>query len=499
MIVVTMTSWPKRIGNVCQVVRSVMNNTVKPDRLYLNLSTEEFEGVDELPKDLVELFGSDDRLIINWVPGENTKTFKKMFPILPYLEDDDVVLEMDDDFTLPSDFIQCRLKDFESNGRKHPVSGNPGLSSLGETCVVSPTTMFSKRMVANWERFVNDTVLHTYNDDRTLLYMFWLNGYTVKHCTKYTSRYVKQHFPVNPTHPLKGCYPIGPAYDEAVDPVVRELTGKPIRESFGYFRRADIISVPSDNGKHDVVMPWCYDGVASKVMECGDRLEIEYVIGSLKRYCSSWLGRIFIVGSEPPASIKDDVIHIPCDDPYTHAKDANLIHKFLHVCENVKDLSDDFVKVSDDQIVTCETRFEDLTPRIVRMYSDWTEQQWQRNRLVDRWHQGLWQTLHLFDLKKACFWEPHIWAPFNKWKFIEMCDKYNWRKSIACIDNTLYYNFIEQPPVRPFDHIHLWRGKAKEMVAELDQENLPRFLTWTDPAFCEKRFRDILEKTVFGC
>lgn len=497
MIVVTMTSWPRRIGNVKKVVESIMRNTVQPDRLYLNLSSEEFAD-EELPKDLVELFGSDDRLIMNWVPGENTKTFKKMFPILQYLDDDDIILECDDDFTLPSDFIQCRLKDFETNDRKHPVSGNPGLSSLGETCVVAPTTIFTKRMVANWEKFVNDTVLNTYNDDRTLLYMFWLNGYTVKPCTRYTSRYMKQHFPVNPTHPLNGQYPIGPAYDEAVDPVVRELTGKPIRESFGYFRRADIISAPSDNGKHDVVMPWCYDGVASKVMECGDRLEIEYVIGSLKRYCSSWLGRIFIVGSEPPASIKEDVIHIPCDDPYTHAKDANLIHKFLHVCENIKDLSDDFVKVSDDQIVTCETRFEDLTPRIVRMYSDWTEQQWQRNRLVDRWHQGLYQTLHLFDLKKACFWEPHIWAPFNKWKYIEMCDKFNWRKSIACIDNTLYFNFIEQPPVRPFDLIHLSRGKAKEMVQSLDPDNLPRFLTWTDPAYVEKSFRDILEKTVFG-
>ena len=78
LIVVTMTSWVKRIGNVKKVVESVMDNTMKPDRLYLNLSKTEFEGTD-LPEDLVEYFNSDDRLIINWVEGENTKSMKKVF------------------------------------------------------------------------------------------------------------------------------------------------------------------------------------------------------------------------------------------------------------------------------------------------------------------------------------------------------------------------------------------------------------------------------------
>ena len=86
LIIVTMTSWTKRIGNVKPVVESVMNNTMKPDRLYLNLSKTEFDGI-KLPDDLVEYFDSDDRLIINWVDGENTKSMKKVFPILKYLDD----------------------------------------------------------------------------------------------------------------------------------------------------------------------------------------------------------------------------------------------------------------------------------------------------------------------------------------------------------------------------------------------------------------------------
>ena len=96
MIVVCMTSWVKRTKNVKPVVENIMKNTLKPDRLYLNLSLTEFHGI-ELPEDLVEYFNSDDRLIINWVDGENTKTMKKVFPVLQYLEDDDIILPVDDD------------------------------------------------------------------------------------------------------------------------------------------------------------------------------------------------------------------------------------------------------------------------------------------------------------------------------------------------------------------------------------------------------------------
>lgn len=497
-LIVTMTSWTKRIGNVKSVVESIMNNTVKPDRLYLNLSTEEFKDI-HLPKDLVEFFENDERLIINWVDGENTKSMKKMFPILEYLEDDDLIMEMDDDFIAPKDLIECRLKDFNSYGGKHPITTNVNRASIGDTYVMAPTALFSKKMVANWELFVDDTVLHTYNDDRTLLYIFWLNGYLTRPCTRYTAAGLKKNYPIHPENALKGQYPIGKEFDEIVAPTVKKLTGTDIRKAFNFFNRhKKLVEVKTDcEGKFDVVIPWCHNGIASNVMTCGDRLELEYVIASFYKYCSSWLGRIFVVGSEPPENIKDKVIHIPCDDPYTHSKDANIIHKILYACENVPDLTDDFVFASDDQIVTKETSFEDLTPRIVRMYRDWTEQRWARNRRLDQWHENLWLTLHQFDLNKAYFAEPHIWCPLNKQKYVEMCSKYNWRKSRACICNTLYYNFIDYPPVAQFDHIHLQRNRAKEMIDSLDINNLPRHLSWTDSAFVEKKFRNILYKIIF--
>ena len=53
-VVVTMTSWTKRIGNCAQVIKTVLNNTMKPDAVYLNLSVVEFPNRESnLPKDLV--------------------------------------------------------------------------------------------------------------------------------------------------------------------------------------------------------------------------------------------------------------------------------------------------------------------------------------------------------------------------------------------------------------------------------------------------------------
>ena len=487
MVVVTMTSWVKRISNVKPVVESVMNNTVKPDRLYLNLSLTEFYGI-ELPEDLVEYFNSDDRLIINWVDGENTKSMKKVFPILEYLDDDDIIIDADDDILFPTDLIESRLKDFEKYGGKYPITSNTSKCGICDAIVISPLSLFQKKMLSNWDKYVDDIVLHTYNDDRTYLYILFLNGYIAKPASNYHEKYLKTNFGYNEEiSPMKGAniYPIGRKYDEIVKENIYKLTGTSIKESFNFFNKR----------KYDCVMVYGKSGVDSQEMTCGDYLEMEYVIASLKKYCSSWVGRIFIVGSEPPEKVKKDVIHVPCDNPYTHCKDANIIHKLRYACENIQDLSDDFLMISDDQIVTKESSWEDMKPRIVRMYSDWNDVKWDKNRKIDFWHDCLYRTLNLFSKDKVAFWEPHIWSPMNKYKFIEMCEKYNYQKDISCITQSLYYNFINETPIRGFDHLHLENKKSKKINC-LTISGLPRHLSWTDVAFSEKIFRDLLDKIV---
>ena len=487
MLVVTMTSWVKRIGNVKKVIESVMNNTIKPDRLYLNLSLTEFHGI-ELPKDLVEYFNSDERLIINWVDGENTKSMKKVFPILEYLDDDDIIITADDDILFPSDLIESRLNDFKKYNN-HPITSNESKCGIGDALVISPLSLYQKKMFNNWNKYVDETVIHTYNDDRTYLYILFLNGYIAKPASKYHEKYLKTNFGYNEDiSPMKGAniYPIGRNYDRVVEPVVKKLTNTTIYKSFNFFGKK----------RYDCVMVYGKSGIDSQEMTCGDYLELEYVIASLKKYCSSWVGRIFIVGSEPPERVKKYVIHVPCDNPYTHCKDANIIHKLRYACENIQDLSDDFLMISDDQIVTKESSWEDMKPRIVRKFNDWSKDRWEKNRTVDFWHECLYNTLNLFPKDKSCFWEPHIWSPINKYKFIEMCEKYNYKKDISCIILSLYYNFINETPIRGFEHLHIENSKAKRRVGSITIENIPRHLSWADSAFSEKRFRDMLDVIV---
>lgn len=101
-----------------------MDNTFKPDIVFLNLSEVEFPNRElELPPRLVQLSKDDPTFKINWVPGPNTKTMKKVFPILPLLEDDDIIIDIDDDLDLPRDFVQVRIQEFIEHSRMFPISG----------------------------------------------------------------------------------------------------------------------------------------------------------------------------------------------------------------------------------------------------------------------------------------------------------------------------------------------------------------------------------------
>ena len=182
---IALTSYPKRINNCAAVINSVLENTVLPDRIYLTLSHLEFPNWEaDLPKDLYKLVMTSDRVILNWVE-ENTKSMKKVFPILQYLEDDDIIIDIDDDLKLPRDFIESRLDDCKYACSEHPISSNISRTVNIDSLVVSCFSIFQKRMLANWEKFVNDTVLRTCNDDRTYLYLFHMNGFEVMPCSKY--------------------------------------------------------------------------------------------------------------------------------------------------------------------------------------------------------------------------------------------------------------------------------------------------------------------------
>jgi len=162
-----------------------LNNTVKPDIVYLNLAIVEFPNKEKgLPKNLVQLSQEDVTFKINWVNGPNTKSMKKVFPILKYLNDDDIIIDIDDDLLLPNDFVETRLVEFAEHNCQFPISGgnnpkwhlNKPLFDLQYNCLTA-TSIFQKKMLFGYDRVLNDNIIGTYNDDVVYTMLCLSNGY----------------------------------------------------------------------------------------------------------------------------------------------------------------------------------------------------------------------------------------------------------------------------------------------------------------------------------
>lgn len=172
-IVISMTSWKKRIENVPFVVESILQNSVKPDTIVLNLSEEEFPRKEqELPEQVLNLL---DRGIIEiiWTPG-NMKAFKKFIPTMRKYPND-IIIAIDDDFIYPVDLIETFVE-------KHkqcpdvPISGNPfrvnGSQGHCGCASLVKADYFGKYI----DELLNDCVLELRMDDIFYVFCAALNG-----------------------------------------------------------------------------------------------------------------------------------------------------------------------------------------------------------------------------------------------------------------------------------------------------------------------------------
>lgn len=225
MVVIAMTSWKKRIDNVKNIIDSILKNTILPDRIYLTLSSDEFPQKEkELPTDLVELFNSNETLILNWVK-ENTKCFKKIFPVLDFLNDDDIIISADDDILFPKDLIESRLKDFNNHNKKYCISSNTSRTvGFHHMNTISAISLFQKKMFKGWNIYLNDNIINTYNDDRTYLYLLMINGFKNIGCTKWDIKTLLKQYDMNQGNAITGsCGVFGKKYDVIAKQRLNEL------------------------------------------------------------------------------------------------------------------------------------------------------------------------------------------------------------------------------------------------------------------------------------
>ena len=108
-IIVSMTSYPRRIGAVAKALESIYAQTRKADEIVLWLAEDQFPGkLEELPQELQRLV-DQKRLTVRWC--EDLKGHKKYFYALQEYTND-VVVTVDDDLLYPKDMLAVLYKSY---------------------------------------------------------------------------------------------------------------------------------------------------------------------------------------------------------------------------------------------------------------------------------------------------------------------------------------------------------------------------------------------------
>ena len=239
--------------------------------------------------------------------------------------------------------------------------------------------------------------------------------------------------------------------------------------------------------KHDLVYVL---GRGSKF----NNLEIKISITSMLKFCSHWIGNIYVVG-ENPRIRNPKVNHIYAPDITRNNKDANIINKILVAIQKIPQLSENFLFCSDDILVTKKSDWEDFAPRYVFDYKqdDESRTQLKKESKDNKWDMLLLETLDRFVgyREHIYFYEPHIFAPINKKYFKEMCKQIDYTNQKNVIVMSLWFNWLNlKKPLKRFDHQSVFGSDIPDLNC------LPRHVTYNDKAFSVKMFRDYLIRLV---
>ena len=106
-IIVSLTSFPAAIPYAIQAIRSVLNGTLKPDKIVLYLDTKKFPN-GKIPNELEDLKKENPNFEVRFDPAE-IRSYKKLIPALRDFPDD-VIVTIDDDILYHSDFLLDLVK-----------------------------------------------------------------------------------------------------------------------------------------------------------------------------------------------------------------------------------------------------------------------------------------------------------------------------------------------------------------------------------------------------
>lgn len=107
-VIISLTSFPQRINIVVKTIKTLLNQTMKPDDVILWLAPEQFPNLEkDLPQELLDLkhFG----LTIDWY--KDIRSYKKIIPTLKKYPNS-VIITVDDDIYYAKDTIETLYRSY---------------------------------------------------------------------------------------------------------------------------------------------------------------------------------------------------------------------------------------------------------------------------------------------------------------------------------------------------------------------------------------------------
>lgn len=168
-----------------------------------------------------------------------------------------------------------------------------------------------------------------------------------------------------------------------------------------------------------------------------DNNELRYALRSIEKNCTG-VGQLWIIGERPDFLI--NVNHIPFED--TRNKEANIMHKIMRAC-NEPQVSDDFFFTNDDIFINTGLDIRTL-PAFRREIS-----------LVDaakRLGSGNYAAAVHNTIKALRerflpinHFDGHVPIIYNKQKFIDVMQLYDWNVQNGYVIKSLYCNTLRIP------------------------------------------------------
>ena len=113
-LIISLTSYPAGIGTVHITIKSLLNQTIKAEKIILWLAEEEFPQKEhDLPKELLDLEKDYLSFEIRWC--ENIKSYKKLIPTLKAYPNS-IIITADDDINYEPNRVELLYK----TSKKHP-------------------------------------------------------------------------------------------------------------------------------------------------------------------------------------------------------------------------------------------------------------------------------------------------------------------------------------------------------------------------------------------